>query len=75
MSAPRKAVLVATTVEVLCPYCAEPLIAPSNGSETMWALGVGDFGADDTGRTAPCPSCEKPVHIDPTVRPRSLVSG
>jgi hypothetical protein len=75
MSAPRKAVLVATTVEVRCPYCDVALAAPSNFSETMWALGVGDFGPDDTGRMALCDGCGKAVSIDPTVRPRSLVSG
>lgn len=71
MSVPRKAVLVATTVEVLCPYCAEPHDSPS-GTQTMWALGVGDFGPNDQGRDQVCAACDKTFRIDPLVRPMRL---
>jgi hypothetical protein len=64
----RRATLIPTAVEVLCPYCGEPQVAPSNGSETMWCLGVGDFGPGDDGKVAACNACDKPMRIEWTLK-------
>lgn len=61
----RQAQLVATTLNVLCPYCGEPQPNPDDGSEqweTRQVERANETGAKD------CVSCERKFRVFPRSR-------
>ena len=54
----KRAVLVASAIEIRCPHCGEPQPSPDNGSD-MWL----PFQVEAFQGVRKCVSCDKPFDI------------